>query len=735
MSQFQYVLRSFFSYIMTVLLDVLIVHPVSVIQSVFKKYVSKVHRSRHEGRYIKIMASTEDHETWFAAASKLDKLFGYETWRHDNKDKASSTTCNLNAVLKRLHEVRKVRATNNPRAAGMYLRSELHRNLMGISSPELYCYHTGTKSVIEEYIQEVVKLIEFVHAYESTDTEEKESGGVPAEDDEFIKIDFRKGPVWKKRNASHGSHSDGAEILSNKVFTPSPIHPRANDYVHSLLNFASAADKHGTFTNREKYELFKDTAQSYGRTALMLSGGAALGLYHTGVVKALWEKGVLPRVISGSSAGSIIAAMFCTRTDPEIKKVIEDPIANLCFDAFEKCDNAFDSVKVKLWRLLTQGAFMDVAVLAQCLRVNCQDMTFLEAYQRTGRVLNISVSAEKRQGDTGMILNYITAPDVVIWSAVCASCALKGMFASVQLMVKDKHSNITPYLEGQLWSDGSVPCDLPIERLSQLFNVNFYIVSQTNPHVIPFVKPPPSYKRHKGHEEASFLTRAWFRACTEANRWLNHLYYIGIIPNRLPYSIPLLLSQQTYQGHITILPIGSVTRAIPDFINIVANPTLEHMEFVISSGARKTWPHINHIRWVTEIERSLDRCLTDLHVTHLEEIQRVCGIDVAPSLQVQLLSLQRIPKALKSVLANHVNNNNGTITTNTVSTFGPESSTAPLTDEALECVGDPKTNDGAANKNITTTTEDTKVKRKESGSLLDRMEGASDWTDGTSEVY
>ncbi|RYH18195.1 hypothetical protein EON65_27530 [archaeon] len=40
-----------------------------------------------------------------------------------------------------------------------------------------------------------------------------------------------------------------------------------------------------------------------------LSGGAYLGYYHLGVVKALFEEGLLPRVISGASAGSIMTAI------------------------------------------------------------------------------------------------------------------------------------------------------------------------------------------------------------------------------------------------------------------------------------------------------------------------------------------------------------------------------------------------------------------------------------------
>jgi len=43
--------------------------------------------------------------------------------------------------------------------------------------------------------------------------------------------------------------------------------------------------------------------------AVSLSGGAYLGYYHMGVVKALSKEGLLPRVISGASAGSIMTAI------------------------------------------------------------------------------------------------------------------------------------------------------------------------------------------------------------------------------------------------------------------------------------------------------------------------------------------------------------------------------------------------------------------------------------------
>ena len=63
---------------------------------------------------------------------------------------------------------------------------------------------------------------------------------------------------------------------------------------------------------------FNETRHGYGRTAMLLSGGAALGFYHAGVVKALVENKLMPRVIGGASAGSILCAMIGTRTDDEL---------------------------------------------------------------------------------------------------------------------------------------------------------------------------------------------------------------------------------------------------------------------------------------------------------------------------------------------------------------------------------------------------------------------------------
>lgn len=58
--------------------------------------------------------------------------------------------------------------------------------------------------------------------------------------------------------------------------------------------------------NRKKYKL-----------GLALSGGGARGFAHFGVIKAMYEYGIRPDIISGTSAGALAGAMIATGKAPE----------------------------------------------------------------------------------------------------------------------------------------------------------------------------------------------------------------------------------------------------------------------------------------------------------------------------------------------------------------------------------------------------------------------------------
>ncbi|MCG6187043.1 patatin-like phospholipase family protein [Maribellus maritimus] len=53
------------------------------------------------------------------------------------------------------------------------------------------------------------------------------------------------------------------------------------------------------------------------KTGLVLSGGGTRGFAHLGIIAALYEKGIVPDVISGTSAGSIVGAFIASGKSPK----------------------------------------------------------------------------------------------------------------------------------------------------------------------------------------------------------------------------------------------------------------------------------------------------------------------------------------------------------------------------------------------------------------------------------
>lgn len=79
---------------------------------------------------------------------------------------------------------------------------------------------------------------------------------------------------------------------------------------------------------------------------------------HIGVVKCLWENNLLPRIITGASAGSIVSAVLCTRKDSEMDGCLDD----FCYgdlEVFTKT-GVDDSLLQQATRFLKTGAMFDV---------------------------------------------------------------------------------------------------------------------------------------------------------------------------------------------------------------------------------------------------------------------------------------------------------------------------------------------------------------------------------------
>ncbi|CAE7266644.1 TGL5 [Symbiodinium natans] len=159
----------------------------------------------------------------------------------------------------------------------------------------------------------------------------------------------------------------------------------------------------------ERLAFFNETKHGFGRSALLLSGGASVGMYHFGVVKALHLNGLLPRVMSGTSAGSIVCGMLGVRTDAELTEMWDENFSwseNFSLDFFGDLDvNRF---------LKTGQELYSSEHLGRILRANMGDLTFLEAFDRTGRIINITVSGLPGNTRYPMLLNYLTSPHVLV---------------------------------------------------------------------------------------------------------------------------------------------------------------------------------------------------------------------------------------------------------------------------------------------------------------------------------
>jgi NTE family protein len=362
------------------------------------------------------------------------------------------------------------------------------------------------------------------------------------------------------------------------------------DEVVSALDLL-ASDAADDIPFAERLDFFRRAQHCYGCSAFVMSGAGSLLFFHIGAVKAMWLEGILPDVLSGSSGGAIVGSLVGTHETGDIEKLFEP--GNLVheierdtglwryFDMFRPEVASIDEVYEAIERLLP-------------------DLTFQEAFERTGRHTNISIAAaEKHQ--TSRLLNAITTPNVCVREAVMASAAVPGFYPPVRLMARNERGEKQPYLKSRRWVDGSISDDMPAKRLTRIYGVNHFIVSQVNPHVFPFVTDT-----RRGSDPISIMKTAGSRTVRE---WLNAGATLFEKPlswnptlNRVA-NAGLSIINQDYIGDINILP----DRLLFNPLKLLAHRSVEEVVELIAMGERVTWPKIEMIRIQTRIGRKLDR--------------------------------------------------------------------------------------------------------------------------------
>jgi NTE family protein len=365
------------------------------------------------------------------------------------------------------------------------------------------------------------------------------------------------------------------------------IEEYVQEIIDSLAHIASSDID--TISLEDKYDFFHRASLCFGRPALMLSGGGSLGHFHLGVIKALNEQQLLPKVLSGSSAGAVVSAILGTRSREAFLDYIHP-------------DNMIAESEQLKGQDVTK--FKTADVVASFSRI-IPDLTFQEAFELTGHYINISVApAELHQ--TSRLLNAITSPNVFIREAVMASCAVPGVYPSVTLYAKNVHGNRQAYLPQRRWVDGSVSDDLPAKRLARLYGVNYYIGSLINPIValtgdtVRESKSLSDRSKVLGHQGLSYSVK-----------------HLNSMVQKYGKSFPRL-SLYTNMAHSIFKQDYTADVALmPRFENVKLSKLTSRLEAkellaLMRQGELATWASMDRIRICTSISQVLDGSLDSL---------------------------------------------------------------------------------------------------------------------------
>ncbi|KAF2279492.1 putative patatin-like serine hydrolase [Westerdykella ornata] len=448
-------------------------------------------------------------------------------------------------IYERLRAIIEAREEDDILGLVSLLRSGLVRNLGNITSPRLFNRaYAGTKLLIEDYVTQVALAIDYLASYPT-------------------------------------SHSSDTGL-----------------------------------TNQARLDVLHDTRQAFGRSCLVLQGGAIFGLCHLGVVKALHLRGLLPRIIAGTATGALIAALVGVHTEEELLDFLNSSSIDL--SAFKKTadiakgeENARQSGLVatvvrRIKRYIREGYFLDVGVLEEVVRSNVGDLTFEEAYNRTKRVLNITVSTNG-SGGVPNLLNYLTAPNVLIWPAALASnTSSSSFYRPVTLLCKDETGAITPWPRAeeatfQPWTRARyTDRESPLHRIAELFNVNHFVVSQARPYLAPFLRSDLHHPNPRQDSRWDISTPMLRLLVMEIQHRLHQLDEFSL----LPHSIRRFLLDESVPGaSLTLVPELSPG----DFVKLLQNPTKDSLDYWILRGERSVWPAVTALKVRCAIEVELDR--------------------------------------------------------------------------------------------------------------------------------
>lgn len=269
-------------------------------------------------------------------------------------------------------------------------------------------------------------------------------------------------------------------------------------YNHEVENCLKYIDSNLFLDNQKKLDFYHDAKTTLGTTALCLHGGSLFGLCHIGVLKGLIECRLLPQVIVGSGVGSIVGALVSCLDELDMHLVLADTKGAMKTDGFE-LNAAHESKKdsqeqyLKWIENFKKGLTVELTLFFRFVLNKIGDITFKEAFEKTGRVFNVLVYPTANNVPT--LLNYLNTPYITIKSAIICSMGtgiMENCIAEPAKLMMN-YNGKRPYTKIECdfkppfqVSDGSMYLQVsPYNRITELFNVNHFVISVSRPYLAP----------------------------------------------------------------------------------------------------------------------------------------------------------------------------------------------------------------------------------------------------------
>lgn len=589
---------------------------------------------KHRALRAKMANSSTTYQEWYQYAAELDKSQERNVWQSTTSDE-TSYQYNWPLIEQLMQDMREARLVKrDPILALAVLQQCTRKNVGGIMNEDLFSktYTGEPKFIVLEFINEVTETLYWVTnetllleelSVPSTSIPEKqeELQGVSSTTYEtklqeksrlerdhlwssllaLAKFDFRNKDKKDQYNpSSEKSTNQKPESLEDMDATP-PISPSGS---HSTTSSNSSTSP--PVQREQLLRFLKRARTAYGRTALCLSGGSMMGLYHLGHLKGLMETDCLPEIVSGCSAGSVIGAILCTRTNEELLRDLDPQVVGPRLRCF---DRTWLEMFRSMWKT---GNLFDGDDWLQMIKwFTLGDMTFEEAYHKTGRILCIALAATAKKTPP-ILVNYISAPNVTIASAVVASAAVPGFVSPQKLQVKDPDGTIRS-AGPETYYDGSIRHDIPTDGLSEMLNCHFFVACQCNPHIVPFFFNPKGGvgrpTRWSGGEKEMSWRGGFLLAALEMylkNDMRAKFVFLRDLDAAVSFTGTMMT--QSFEGTTTIVPQVELR----DFFTLFSDPSVDRLYHYLQVGSVTAYQHAAMIRCHYRIADALEECIEKL---------------------------------------------------------------------------------------------------------------------------